>query len=40
MHEYGIYGHLLMTLCQPEVSARVNGKQSKSFQVGVGLQQG
>ena len=38
---YGIDGHLLMTIkslyCQPEVCVRVNGKQLKSF--GVGLRQ-
>ena len=42
LQEYGIDEHLLMTMkslyCQPEVC--VNGKQSKSFHVGVGLQQG
>ena len=26
--------------CQPEVCVRVNGKQAKSFHVGVGLRQG
>ena len=35
----GFDGHLLLTYCQPEVCVRANGKQSKSFHVGVGLQQ-
>ena len=44
LHEYGIDGHMLMTIkslhCQLEVRVRVNGKQSKSFHVDVGLWQG
>ena len=41
LQEYGIDGHLLMTIkslyCLPEVGVRVNGKQSKSFHEGIGL---
>ena len=44
LQEYGIDGHLLMAVkslyCQPEVCLCVNGKQSKSFHVGVALRQG
>ena len=44
LQEHGIDGHLLMAIkslyCQPEVCVRVNGKQSKSFHVGIGLRQG
>ena len=44
MQEYGINGQLLRALksfyCIPEVCVRVNGKQSKSFHVGVGLRHG
>ena len=44
LQEYGIDGHLLMAIkslyCQPEACVCVNGKQSKSFYVGVGLRQG
>ena len=44
LQEYGIDGHLLMAIkslyCQAEVSVLVNDKQSKSFQVSVGLRQG
>jgi len=44
LQEYGIDGQLLLAIkssyCQPEVCARVNGKQSKPFHVGVGLGQG
>ena len=40
LQEYGNDGHLLMVIkslyCRPEVCVRVNGKQSKSFHVGVG----
>ena len=42
--EYGVDGQLLRAIksfyCRPEVCVRVNGKQSKPFHVGVGLQQG
>ena len=42
--EYGIDGRLLIAIkllySQPEVCILVNGKQSKSFHVGVGLRQG
>ena len=41
--EYGVDGQLLRTIksfhCQPEVCVRVNGKQLKPFNVGVGLRQ-
>ena len=41
LQEYGIGGHLLLTIkshnSQPELCVRVNGKQSKSFHVSVGL---
>ena len=41
LQEYGIDGHLLMAIksvcCQPEVFVCLNGKQSKSFYMGVGL---
>ena len=45
MREYGVNnGQLLRGIksfhCRPEVCVRVNGKQSKSFHVGVGLRQG
>ena len=44
LQEYGINGHLLMAIkslyCQLEVCVHVNGRQSKPFQVRVGLQQG
>ena len=44
MREYGVDGRLLRAIkslyCLPEVCVRVNGKQSKPFHVGVGLQQG
>ena len=44
LQEYGIDGHLLMAIkllyCQPEVCVCINGKQSKSFYVSVGLRQG
>ena len=43
LQEYGIDRRLLMAIksfySQPEVSVRVNGKQSKSFHADVGLQQ-
>ena len=43
LQEYGIDGHLLMAIkslySQPEVCVRVNGKQTKSFHVDVGLRQ-
>ena len=42
--EYGVDGQLLCTIksfyCQPEVCVRVNGKQLKPFNMGVGLRQG
>ena len=41
MREYGVNGQLLRAVksfyCRPEVCVRVNGKQSRSFHVGVGL---
>ena len=44
LQEYGIDRHLLMAIkslySQPEICVRVNGKQSKSFHMGVGLRQG
>ena len=44
MQEYGVNGQLLHAIesfyCRPEVCVRVNGKQSKPFNVGVGLRQG
>ena len=44
LQEYGVNGQLLRAIksfyCRPEVCVRVNGKQSKSFQVSVGLRQG
>ena len=44
MQEYDVDGQLLHAIksfyCRPEVCVRVNGKQSKPFHVGVGLQQG
>ena len=44
LQEYGIDGHLLMAIkslyCQLEVCVCVNGKQSKSFHMGVDLRQG
>ena len=44
LQEYGIDEHLLMAIkslyCQPEVCVRVNDKQSKSFNAGVGFRQG
>ena len=44
LQEYGVDGQLLRAIksfyCRPEVCVWVNGKQSKPFQVGVGLQQG
>ena len=44
LQEYGVNGQLLRAIksfyCRPEVCVRVNGKQSKPFHVGVGLQQG
>ena len=44
LQEYGIDGHLFMAIkllyCQLEIWVRVNGKQSKSFHVEVGLRQG
>ena len=44
LQEYGVNGQLLRAnkslYCRPEVCVRVNGKQSKPFQVGVGLRQG
>ena len=44
LQECSTDGHLLMAIkslyCQPEVCVRVNGKQPKSFHVGVGLRQG
>ena len=44
LREYGIGGHLLCAIkpfhCRPEVSVWVNSKQSESFYIGVGLQQG
>ena len=43
LQEYGVDGQLLRAIksfyCQPEVCARVNGKQSKPFNVGVGPRQ-
>ena len=43
LQEYNIDEHLLMAVkslyCQLEVCVRVNGKQSKSFHVDVGLRQ-
>ena len=43
LHKYGIGGHLLMAInslySYTEVCIRVNGKQSKSFHVDVGLRQ-
>ena len=44
LQEFGIDGHLLMAIkslhCQSEVGVRLNGKQSKSFYVGIGFRQG
>ena len=44
LQEFCIDGHLLMAIkslyCQPEVCVSVNGKQSRSFHVGLGLRQG
>ena len=44
LQEYGVNSQLLRAIksfyCRPEVSVRVNGKQSKPFHVGVGLRQG
>ena len=44
LREYGVYGRLLRAIksfyCRPEVCVRVNGKQLKSFHVGVELRQG
>ena len=44
LREYGVNGQLLRGIrsfyCRPEIYVRVNGKQSKSFHVGVGLRQG
>ena len=41
--KYGVNGQLLRAIksfyCRPEVCVRVNGKQSKPFQVSVGLRQ-
>ena len=43
LQEYGVGGQLLRAIkslyCRPEVCVRVNDKQSKPFQVGVGLRQ-
>ena len=43
LRKYGVDGHFLRTIksfyCRPYVCVRVNGKQSKPFYVGVGLQQ-
>ena len=44
LQEYGVSSQLLRATksfnCPPEVCVRINGKQSKPFQVGVGLRQG
>ena len=44
LQEYGIGEHLLVAIkslyCQPDVCVLVNGKQLKSFYVGVGFRQG
>ena len=44
LQKYGVDGQLLHAIksfyCRPEVCVRVNGKQSKPFNEGVGLRQG
>ena len=44
LQEFAVDGHLLIAIkslyCHPEVCVRINGKQSKSFHMSVGLRQG